>query len=99
MIRLWLDDERPMPRGYNMHVRKAGLALEVIKKLKVIEVSFDHDLGGGPDGGWLAIEIEKLASGGLVESMQWHVHSANPPGKKRIEAAMQSAERFWRKDE
>lgn len=96
LIRLWLDDERPAPEGWT-HVRTAGEAIEVIATGGVVEVSFDHDLGVAEAGtGYeLAVWIEERAATGEIAELNWAVHSANPVGRARIEAAMRSAERFW----
>lgn len=87
-----------MPDGFNMHVKKAGLALEVIRKMTVVEISLDHDLGGGPNGHWLASQIEELAEKKQVSKIKWACHSDKLSSKKRIVAAMESADRFWEQD-
>lgn len=114
MIKLWLDDIRTPPdetwlwckNGYEcvgMIVANAG---------NIDIVSFDHDLGEGVNGYWVACQIETMANnfyrhslvefkdnpeGICVPSFDWEVHSANPVGRKNIEWAMKSAERFWNK--
>ena len=40
--------------------------------------------------------IEQLASQDQIGPMKWSVHSANPVGKIRIQAAMKSADKLWR---
>lgn len=44
----------------------------------------------------LAVFIEQLASQDQIGPMKWSVHSANPVGKIRIQAAMKSADKLWR---
>ena len=46
-LRLWLDDERPMPISFDVHVRTAQAAIAVLSTMRgfVDEVSLDHDLG------------------------------------------------------
>ena len=46
-MRLWLDDERPMPSGYDIHVKTSQAAMAVISTMGefIDEVSLDHDLG------------------------------------------------------
>lgn len=56
-----------------------------------------HDLETTETGYDIARDIEKLAHNKLIKPMTWDVHSANPVGRKNIETAMKSVERFWRK--
>lgn len=44
-MKLWLDDERPMPIGFDVHVKSAWHAIELLKCGHFDEVSLDHDLG------------------------------------------------------
>jgi hypothetical protein len=95
-MRIWLDDIRPMPDGFDYW---ATSAIEIIPRLKNGEcdyISFDHDLGDGkPTGYDLAKAIERYAYVGKMKKIGWDIHSANPVGKANIEMAMKSAERFW----
>jgi hypothetical protein len=59
------------------------------------EVSFDHDLGGDDTSIPVAKRIEEMAFNGERAPPRWHIHSANPIGRKNLEAALQSADRFW----
>jgi hypothetical protein len=95
-IRLWLDDIRPMPEDFDVHVRSASVAIEILDHFKVGKISFDHDLGGQQTGYDVAKFIEKGAQDGTIQSLEWHIHSANPPGAKNISAAMKKAEEFWK---
>lgn len=94
-MRVWLDDVRPMPNGYDIHARTAREAIRLLQSGSVAAISFDHDLGTGPDGCDVATVIEAGAACGQIGPIEWAIHSANPVGRQRIEAAMQSAERFW----
>jgi len=100
-FRLWLDDERPAPEGWT-HCRNPLAAIMILRSGEVTEISFDHDLGtrhlgpGLKDGYDVALAIEGMAHDGEIPPLVWHVHSANGPGRKRIEAAMHGAERWWR---
>jgi hypothetical protein len=96
MIRLWLDDVRPMPDGFDVWVKESFWAKMLIAKRLVSHISFDHDLGEGKTGYDVAKLIEELAYDKELAPMTWDIHSANPVGRKRIEQAMQSAERFWK---
>lgn len=96
-MRLWLDDERKMPGGFDLHARTAAEAITVLETRRVSYVSLDHDLGDDAAGtGYeVAAWIERAAAEGRLSRLGWTVHSANPPGRARIMRAMESAERFW----
>lgn len=96
-IRLWLDDERAAPDGWQ-HVRTASEAILRLLTGQVAEISLDHDLGEPSAGtGYdVACAIEKLAAEGRLPMLTWSVHSANPVGRRKIQAALLSAERWWR---
>lgn len=100
-MRLWIDDMRPMPEGFDHHAMTAEDAILSINEHPITLISFDHDLGPEPQatGYNVAKHIEKLAYGRVIGRMEWRVHSANPAGAARIRAAMESAERFWAEDE
>ena len=60
------------------------------------EISFDHDLGDDTVGtGYdVARYIEERCFNFGCECPVWNVHSANPVGRKNIEAAMMAAEKY-----
>lgn len=96
-MRLWIDDVRkPEDHGWaDAHwARTAHEANNMLRTGLVTEVSFDHDLGTGPTAYTCATLVEQLVAEGKIPCPKWFVHSANPVGKKRIEAAMHSAERL-----
>lgn len=95
-MKLWVDDERPMPIDYDVHVRSSYVAIEVLKLGIVTHISLDHDLGVGGTGYGVACWIEKAAYFGKLNEITWSVHSSNPPGILRIEQALQKADQFWR---
>jgi hypothetical protein len=95
-MKLWLDDIRTMPEGFDWHCWGSGEAFHWIRTGTVTFISFDHDLGEDSLTGYdVAKEIERLASIGMIPTIEWTVHSANPVGRKNIEMAMQQAEKFW----
>ena len=95
MIKLWLDDIRNPPDELWTWVKTYDEALEYITKNVVSEISFDHDLGTKLTGYSVAKAIEHYAYYDMVQQMVWSIHSANPVGRKNIEQAMKSADRFW----
>ena len=95
MLRLWIDDERPMREGFDVHAKTAEEAISILSQGNVEHVSFDHDLGGEKTGNDVAKWIEEQAYVNDFPKITWDVHSANPPGAANIRAAMNSCERIW----
>ena len=79
-MRVWLDDMRPMPDGYDVWVMNAESCVEILWTGKVEHISLDHDLGNKLDGMHVARWMAEfpLAWG------TWSCHSMNPVGKERI---------------
>ena len=103
-MKIWLDDVRSPPDDTWTHctsVTAACITLAMYQQ-EVEEVSFDHDLGEDengnelPNGNVFARIIEEKAYTGLIDPIEWNVHSANSAGRDNIIATMKSAERFWR---
>lgn len=96
MMRIWLDDVRPMPEGFDYHAKTADEAIRKIIECGCADfVSFDHDLGDDRNGtGYhVALWIEEQAYNNIRRVKRWRVHSANPVGARNIHAAMLSAGR------
>ena len=97
-MKVWLDDERPMPDFFDTHVKTADEAIELIKTGNVEVISLDHDLAAvGVDaktGYDVAKFIEQYAYEG-GERMTIMVHTQNPVGRKNICMACQNAYKFW----
>lgn len=96
--KVWLDDERPMPEGFDKHVRTAGDAMDLLKSGGVSFISLDHDLGNDSNGtGYdVAKFIEEGAFLGTVPPMDVRVHSANPVGAAKIRMCIENAKKYWR---
>src|ERR1700693_2273671 len=90
---LFLDDVRDPPVGATL-CRSADEAIRLIESGAVTRISFDHDLGTETTGYDVAKRIEQLVAEGRIDLPDWQIHSANPVGRRNIEAAMQSAARF-----
>lgn len=102
-MNIWLDDqiddpatpERRPPEGY-VGVKTTLAACRLIKSGRVRSIDFDHDLGEILGNGYIVARyIEKQAYLGKIPRISWNIHSANPVGRKNIELAMKSAEKFW----
>jgi len=104
-LRVWLDDVRPMPKeGFDVHVKTASEAINLIESGRVAFMSFDHDLGfdlkimrcrDEPTGYDVAKAVERLAAEGKIEPFEWAVHSMNPTGAEKIVMALEQADKFW----
>lgn len=109
--RVWLDDERPMPKEYNVHVKSACEAIKMIKEGQVGEISLDHDLGEETTttrwsdrfNRFLAVgtgyDVAKFLEEGAytktVRPIVWNIHSANPVGRDNMEMALKNADKYW----
>ncbi|HEY1065437.1 MAG TPA: cyclic-phosphate processing receiver domain-containing protein [Pirellulales bacterium] len=102
-MNLWLDDVRPMPSGFDLHVVTAAQAIAALATGGGRKISLDHDLGDAANGSGYEVAkwIEERAfawSRGEVEGLaplEWAIHSQNVVGVENMRRAMQSAERFW----
>lgn len=95
-MKLWLDDERPMPVDYDVHVKTAKDCIEILLCCEVSHLSLDHDLGDYEKCGngydvakW--IEEQCYSDMGVLVPMHVNLHSANPVGVKNMRAAIVSA--------
>lgn len=101
-MNLWLDDERPMPEGYDRHVRTAPEAIALLASGVVGKISLDHDLGGDPAVGTgydVAVWIEEQAFRGTLKRLHLRVHSQNSVGRANICRALQNATKYWTEEE
>ena len=98
-LRVYLDDCRPKPEGFDIRVLTAPEAIDILAQCEVEHISLDHDLGLLPEEGCgydVAKWIEEAAFHGNIPRLTWAIHSANPVGRKRMEAALTNADRYWK---
>jgi hypothetical protein len=95
-MRLYLDDLLDVPPGFDAVARTADEALALLAAGGVQFISLDHDLATEATGYTVAAWIERAAFDGTLAPLGWTVHSANPVGRRNIEAALTNADRFWR---
>jgi hypothetical protein len=89
-----------MPKDYDVHVKTAQHAINIIKTGCVTHISFDHDLGDGNGKGYdVASHIEQAAYCNEIPRIVWDVHSQNVPGTLSISLAMRQADKFWQQNE
>ena len=94
-MKIWLDDLRPAPQGYESvkSVNEAiSLILEAEKGRETIEViDLDHDLGDYyPDGGDAIKLLDWLAERETFYPLE--IHTANPVGRANMERMIA---RYW----
>lgn len=96
-MRLWLDDARPAPDGFDVVVSTAQAAVDALQTGEVEYCSLDHDLADDAAGtGYdVASFIESAAYRGTLPRLKWNVHSANPAGAARMIQALRNADRYW----
>jgi hypothetical protein len=97
-VRVWLDDLRPIPVGFDHWVKTAQDAIALLKCGTVSLISLDHDLGP-PDAGTgydVAKYIEQAAYFDEIPHLQRQIHSANPVGRHNMEAALRNADNYWK---
>lgn len=103
-MKLWLDDQIDDPEAPDRHVPDGWVgvktpkeAIRFIKTGKVLEISFDHDLGERwwGNGYTVARFIEREAFFGKLRPISFSIHSANPVGAQNILMSMRRASQFW----
>jgi hypothetical protein len=83
-MKLWLDDIRPCPDGY-LHACSVNEAIMLLEAHDCEYASLDHDLGDyAEDGGDGYRLVLWMAEHGRWPSKGIRVHSANPPGMRRM---------------
>ena len=92
-MKLWVDDHRVAPDGWNW-AKTYAEAMSALESGTVEQISLDHDLacfdadGEEKTGYDVAKYIAKLAFEGLPHPLKWSVHSANPVGIINIRALL-----------
>lgn len=99
-LRVWLDDVRPKPAGFDIHVRTAEAAIELLKTGDVSYISLDNDLGEGyTEGREVAKFLERAAFEETLGKVEFDSHSSNPVAADEIAAAQRKAYQFWDENE
>ena len=87
-MKLWIDDVRPAPEGYDFWCRSVIFTKIVIKSIeedgKIIElIDIDHDAGGyAADGGDYIKLLDWLEATGRNYPIR--IHSQNPVGVQNM---------------
>jgi len=103
-ISVFLDDDVEsekrvsLAKNYDVWVKTASEAIEVLRTGRVYSISLDHDLGDESivgSGYEVACWIEENAYYGVLPKLKWHCHSANPVGVANMTKALENADRYW----
>ncbi|QDV50311.1 cyclic-phosphate processing receiver domain-containing protein [Gimesia fumaroli] len=94
-MRVYLDDERQAPPGWRQ-VRWPQEAISLLKTDTVREISLDHDLGDDARGtGYdVLLWIEETVATSDFDPPVIQVHTANPPARNRMTAAVAAINRL-----
>ena len=94
-MKVWLDDERREPEGW-VRARTSAEAITLLISGSVVEISLDHDLGDDAAGtGYDVVAwIERAVFERGFQPPTIYVHSANPPARKRMLAAVEAIQRL-----
>ena len=99
---LWLDDERdPSDERWAVYFPVESARIVWVKSYAEFTdwidtnslptaICFDHDLGDGPSGMDAAKWLTEHCLDANTQLPQWNIQSANPIGKKNIEALLTS---------
>ena len=94
-MKLWLDDLRPVPYGYE-GAKSVNEAKKLIQEaehngIEIEALGLDHDLGDYADQGGDAIRLlDWLAERGTFYPVE--IHTANPVGRANMERILA---RYW----
>ncbi len=91
-MKVFLDDERIAPEGW-LQVRWPDEAIKLLQGGAVTHLSLDHDLGDDKHGTGYDVLLwieQEVALHHFPPPANIAVHSANPAGRKRMLAAIDS---------
>lgn len=91
-VKVYLDDERKAPEGWQS-VKSAEMAISLMKKGVVDEISLDHDLGRKKTGYDVLLWVEQEMRKGFIPPVI-HIHTANPVGRMKMELALDSIYKY-----
>jgi hypothetical protein len=95
-MRLYLDDIRPTPEGFDLRAWDAPEAIKFIDQGGITFISFDHDLGEADKGtGYDVAKFIEMRAWAGIKPPKYEVHSANPVGALNIERAMNQAFKYY----
>lgn len=96
-MKVYLDDERIAPEGW-VQVRWPDEVIRLLETGSVSHLSLDHDLGDDQRGTGYDVLLwieQEVALSKFIPPTKIEVHSANPAGRKRMLAAIESIYRMY----
>lgn len=99
-IKIWVDDVRPMPDGYNFWCRSVNEGIAALQQLQTeqdIYLDLDHDAGVyAVDGGDYIRLLDFIEADSLNADnrFSFHIHSMNVVGRQNMMLIIQR--RGWR---
>jgi hypothetical protein len=91
-MKVYLDDERIAPEGW-VQVHWPDEVIKLLRTGAVTHLSLDHDLGDDQRGTGYDVLLwieQEVALHNFAPPAEINVHSANPAGRKRMLAAIDS---------
>ncbi len=94
MYRLWIDDERPAPEGFDWVAKTSDEAIAYLSFAShgLVEISFDHDLGYNWEDGHPSLDGDvpddttRPVMLWMIEHNVWPeqltIHTGNPVGRE-----------------
>ena len=100
-IKVYLDDNRKTPDGFDVHVYDANQLIQMIDHGNVEFVSLDNDLGPycTAEGYKVAQYIEEQAFHNTLPRIAINVHSANTVASNEMNRAIAQSNKFWKEHE
>lgn len=97
-MKIWLDDKRVMPIGFDLHIVSAFEAISLIASGEVTKIGLDHDLGDEEEfgnGHMVSDFIEECAFFNRIPPIEWSIQSSNGPEVARMSVALRRADVYW----
>lgn len=97
-MKLWLDDARPLPAGFDLHAKTADEAIAFLEGGGITLASLDHDLGSYSlcgSGRDVSLWIMQAAYTGRLAKCLLQVHSANHVEGMRMLEDLRNAYLHW----
>lgn len=96
-MKLYLDDERPAPRGW-VRVDNVKDCIKILVACWPEELSLDHDLGSTSETGYdVLLWIERTISPHssiAFRPPKIHIHTSNPSARLKMQLAVEKIERL-----
>lgn len=97
-LKIWVDDVRPMPDGYDVHCRTVDATMAIIRHCPVKIINLDHDAGDYAYGGGDYINIlKRMEEENICKGILFIFHTMNPVGRENMKAIVEAnRKKGWR---